>query len=303
MDWDVDELRKLTCNLNFVKNGKVCFSSTSWFPETGVLTACKPGCFAVSLNYRKLDHAIAHNALCLFRSNTTPIALVIRYVLDHANSFDQAVAMLSNAKTMAPCYIILSGAKTGEGVILSRCRNGVERSLNLSTFDGHLVQTNCDFWCTAIEKSWAEDDLLLQNAIERRIKATALINRYLDEKASQQPFEPHTLLKDVLSVAPVCNVETIFSVVMCAARSLYYAQYLASNVDYIEANPRNNVTLLNYQRQRGAKVPFIWRKLTPLLVGLLGVIALMVYYFEIPECVWIRNVFLIVIGFLIGLCI
>jgi N-acylethanolamine-hydrolysing acid amidase len=62
-------------------------------------------------------------------------------------NYATAVATLHTTALPAPCYIIVSGVEAGQGVVISRWRNGGDLwHLNLGKQRWFLPQTNDDHW-------------------------------------------------------------------------------------------------------------------------------------------------------------
>jgi hypothetical protein len=65
-------------------------------------------------------------------------------VAEEADSYEEAVRLLSVSHNIAPSYLIISGVKRDEGVVLEKGRFKVDHRRELSTSNGvwYLVQTN-----------------------------------------------------------------------------------------------------------------------------------------------------------------
>ena len=230
MDWDVDEFRDLTIEVDFVKCKKLLFRATTWVPFVGCLTGMRlnPSSlaqdegFSVSLNYRKCKVDHIHLVRNVFAGFTSCWALefLIRNTLENCTTFDQAVNTFTSSNIMAPCYLIVAGPKRDQAVQINRTRL---RDVNRLTFSGlvgktrrfkkredendpsntqvsngkihYLLQTNCDHWKTKIMPKWAAGDVLLLNALERRTKALALLDSHMDWSAAQSELDQLLLLQ------------------------------------------------------------------------------------------------------------
>ena len=53
MDWAADFLRPLTVRLRFYRGDKLLYEAVSWAGYLGILTAVKPGKYAVAVNFRQ----------------------------------------------------------------------------------------------------------------------------------------------------------------------------------------------------------------------------------------------------------
>ena len=109
MDWELPLLKELTIEVEFMKEGRRLFDATTWVGCVGIFTGMKPGAFAVSLNYRRTnDSALLNVAKTILYS--WPTSFLIREVLTNAQSYEEAVSVLSNSKIIAPCYFIVASS-------------------------------------------------------------------------------------------------------------------------------------------------------------------------------------------------
>eukprot|EP00873_Tetraselmis_striata_P034818 jgi/Tetstr1/455082/TSEL_041935.t1 len=131
MDWDMDALKPLTCEVEMVRNGRIVFVATTWAGYVGILTGLSPGAFSVSVNYRcteKVDiikQILLQNLLSrgLLRRHW-PVSFLVRQALESCSSFADAVAALEHSQLMAPVYFTICGTDSGQGIVLARDRAG-----------------------------------------------------------------------------------------------------------------------------------------------------------------------------------
>jgi hypothetical protein len=109
MDWELPLLKQLTIEVEFMKGGRQVFVATTWVGCVGIFTGMKPGAFAVSLNYRRTNDSVALNVAKTILY-AWPTSFLIREVLTSAQSYEEAVSVLSNSKIIAPCYFIIASA-------------------------------------------------------------------------------------------------------------------------------------------------------------------------------------------------
>jgi hypothetical protein len=220
MDWDkeiADCLGQLTITAVFQKRGNTIYRATTWVGMIGLLTACSSK-FSISLNYRHVGETlgIVNNVLSIL-AGLWPIALLLRFLLDHDLEYDSAIMVMQDTKIASPCYLVITGIHIDQGIILTRERTGTLRPIDLSDRD-FLVQTNIDHWVNHTDPEWAGTDVLLQNALERRVQA----------EQNLQNYEPGTDFKafalKILSKYPTCNDQTVYQVVMHPASGLYEAR-------------------------------------------------------------------------------
>lgn len=138
------QLKDLTINVDFVKNGKLVYRSTTWAGYVGILTAVVPKVCTVAINYRRTNSYFITNVWnALYGS--WPIGFLVRHTLETENSYGTIKCYLSNSSLISPCYITISGTIAGQGIILTRSRSGVDRKDRLtSTNRDYIVQTNLD---------------------------------------------------------------------------------------------------------------------------------------------------------------
>ncbi|KAE9551896.1 hypothetical protein FO519_004887 [Halicephalobus sp. NKZ332] len=147
--WHLSEaLRKVTVNINFVKDGKVLFKGTTFAGHVGIITGMKPDKFTISMNAKVLPDL--SNVISWFsgKYNNTDLHFAMwaeREVMVKANSFQEAREFLSNIVQLAGCYYILGG-KTDEGVIIVRNETSVLDVVELDARKGdwYVLQTNYD---------------------------------------------------------------------------------------------------------------------------------------------------------------
>jgi hypothetical protein len=145
MDWNMPfDLRPLTVNVEFWRDGRPVFVATSWAGFVGIYTGMRPGAFSVSINYRLCGDSLLRN-LAMLPLLAWPIGTFVRHVLTHAATFDDARVMIDRAWLLAPCYIILAGSSPGEACLFTRRRCGHDRLRTLREH-GSIVQCNTDHW-------------------------------------------------------------------------------------------------------------------------------------------------------------
>ena len=131
MDWSMEALKPLTCEVEMVRRGRVVCVATTWAGYVGILTGLRPGAFSVSVNYRctakeeMVKEILLQNLLMrgLLRRHW-PVSFLLRQVLESCSSFSKAVAALEHTQLMAPVYFTVCGAAPGQGLVLARDRSG-----------------------------------------------------------------------------------------------------------------------------------------------------------------------------------
>lgn len=144
-------LQKFIANLTFKgtfhKNGQVLYQANAVAGSVGMPNGVKPGKFSITLNERYHGFLGLKNMYyILFKGGCEPLQL-IREVLEKANSFEEAVKMVSETKLIAPGFFTISGPD--DGVIVTRSHGGVEEKTWLGSTqkdenNWFIVQTNYD---------------------------------------------------------------------------------------------------------------------------------------------------------------
>ncbi|XP_007947248.1 N-acylethanolamine-hydrolyzing acid amidase [Orycteropus afer afer] len=195
-----DILRNLTVDVQFIKNGQIVFTGTTFVGYVGLWTGQSAHKFTISGNERDKGWWWENVIAALFQRHS-PISWLIRSTLSESDSFEAAVFKLANTPLIADVYYIVGGMSPREGVVITRNRHGPEDIWPLDPLNGEWfrVETNYDHW-KPVPK---EDD--------RRTPAIKALNT-----TGQANLSLETLFQ-VLSVFPVYNNDTIYTTVMSAA--------------------------------------------------------------------------------------
>ncbi|CAL8339803.1 unnamed protein product [Lota lota] len=204
LDYPKEILRNLTVNVHFMKNGEVAYRGTSFAGYVGLWTGQSPKRFTISGNQRGKDRwwnwwKNIVSALLLKRS---PVSWLIRETLEGAVDFQEAVLRLSKNPIITGVYYIIAGVRPGEGVVITRDRNGPADIWPLDPLNGewYRVETNFDHWHPS-----------QGGGHRRRDEAVKALNA-----TGQKEINLATLYQ-VLSVYPVCNGITVYTTTMSAA--------------------------------------------------------------------------------------
>jgi N-acylethanolamine-hydrolysing acid amidase len=160
MDWELPLLKDFTIEVDFMKNGKVLYTASTWAGYIGVLTGMKPKSFSISINYRTLGHSPLNNLINTI-SMYWPVGYVVRECLQGCTMYSFAVDYLKNAFLISPVYITVCGIQKDEGCLITRApsksehfislKNGLKSEedpnlVYLAQKENFIVQTNCDWW-------------------------------------------------------------------------------------------------------------------------------------------------------------
>ncbi|XP_066136406.1 N-acylethanolamine-hydrolyzing acid amidase isoform X1 [Saccopteryx bilineata] len=181
-------LRKLTVDVQFLKNGQIAFTGTTFVGYVGLWTGQKPHKFTVSGDERDRGWWW-ENAIAAFLQKHSPISWLIRTTLSESENFEAAVNKLAKTPLIADVYYIVGGMSSREGVVITRSRSGPVDIWPLDPLNGawFRVETNYDHWKPAPEKD------------DRRTPAIKALNATGQANLSLQA------LFQVLSVFPVYN--------------------------------------------------------------------------------------------------
>ncbi|KAM9330517.1 N-acylethanolamine-hydrolyzing acid amidase-like [Gastrophryne carolinensis] len=138
-------LRKITLDVNFIRNGQIVYTGSTFVGFVGLYTGQRPHKFSISANAREHNQHLWKNVVYLLLSSS-PISWLIRNTLDSAPDYESAVAQLSNTHISSEIYLTIAGTRPGEGVAITRDRDGLADILHLNVSDGRwfLIQTNYD---------------------------------------------------------------------------------------------------------------------------------------------------------------
>ncbi|XP_073717268.1 N-acylethanolamine-hydrolyzing acid amidase-like [Misgurnus anguillicaudatus] len=197
LDCPHDVLRNLTLDVVFIKNGQVAYRGTTFAGYVGLWTGQSDKKFTVSGNQRNKGHWWENVISALFKSS--PVSWLVRETLEEAEDFQNAVNRLKKVPIIADVYYIVGGVRPGEGVVITRDRDGSADIWPLDPVNGnwYRVETNFDHW--------------LPSKDDRRDTAMKALN------ATGQDHIDMNSLYQVLSVYPVCRNHTVYTTVMSAA--------------------------------------------------------------------------------------
>ncbi|KAG7329240.1 hypothetical protein KOW79_007414 [Hemibagrus wyckioides] len=199
--WTITEkLKPLVVNVDFKRNNRTVFKSTSFVGYVGMLTGIRPREFTLTMNERfNIDGGyIGILEWILGKRDGMWMSFLTRKVLENATSYEDAKKQLALTKLLAPAYFILGGNQTGQGCVITRTRiNTLDVwDINVKLGRWYVLETNYDHW---------EDPFFLD---DRRTPAMKCMN-----KTTQANINLPTLY-DVLSTKPVLNKLTTYTALM-----------------------------------------------------------------------------------------
>ncbi|XP_048338662.1 N-acylethanolamine-hydrolyzing acid amidase [Sphaerodactylus townsendi] len=195
-----DILRNITIDVDFLRNGEVQYTGTTFFGYIGLWTGQSPYKFTVSGDERDSGRWW-ENAIAAFLNRDVPVSWLMRTVLSKADSYQTASMMLAQTPIIAGVYYIIGGTKPNEGMVITRNRRGPVDIWPLDAMDGgwYRVETNYDHW----KPPPPSDD--------RRTPAIKAMNATGQENINLKS------LYNVLSMYPIMNKDTVYTTVMSAA--------------------------------------------------------------------------------------
>ena len=209
------QMENLTAVVDFKRNGTVLFTSVSYIFMTAFNTAMKPGAFSLSQDERD-QGSIFTNMYDLFLKPRRSTFSTMREVMESAETFEDALKMLSTVPLPAASYFILGGVSPGQGAVITRNRDDAEDVWRLgqrsekgteSTF--YVIETNYDNWMDMDPKD------------NRRAPAERFLN-----STGPVGFDSNTMMRCMTNTdhdssvgeRPVYNSGTVYSAVMQAAK-------------------------------------------------------------------------------------
>lgn len=208
LDWDLPELKDLTIQADFIKDGRQVFKAITWAGFVGIYTAMSAHAYSVTLNYRKPD------TYSLFRLWTKSLNLclrkpcnsfMLRHALETVQDFEQFTAFVTDVETLAPCYLILASGDTGMVITKGSKNKDVKKIRQIR--EDLIVQTNDDIGHMYLDyNQWAAGDPLLLSSKLRHDQF------YRNVKLQQHTFE------EILRARPTTTDFTIYAGLMRPGR-------------------------------------------------------------------------------------
>ncbi|CAB4037165.1 Hypothetical predicted protein, partial [Paramuricea clavata] len=149
--WALSEaLRPLILNFNFQRSGKTVYVITGFTGFIGAITGMKPGVITLTMNERFVPDGgfVGLIEWLVGERDAHWVTFLARDLLDTATSFDMASNALSKTKILAPCYYILGGNSSGQGIVITRGRTKSLYPMSMDQAKGgwYVLQTNYDHW-------------------------------------------------------------------------------------------------------------------------------------------------------------
>jgi len=154
LDYDIPGLRTLTIQVDFQRQNQTVYRGSTWAGYVGLLTGLRPGLFGFTVDERDTPNgSVLDNLYELIAHKGQSVGFTLRAALETANDYDDMVELVSSTQFMAPVYVILSGAASHQGAVVTRDREFALDVWSLDTDDEgqaisawFRVQTNYDRW-------------------------------------------------------------------------------------------------------------------------------------------------------------
>jgi len=169
----------------------------------------RPNGFSISIDTRFYPQGIGQLfyeiVAAIEEHNASLVSFLSRNTMTYQTSFDDAINNLSNDELIADVYYIVGGVNSGEGAVISRNRINATNvwMLDVSVGRWFLVETNYDHWK---QPPWFDN---------RVTPANDAMNSMGQKAISYQD------LFQVLSVKPVFNLQTTFTMLTSAGLGTY----------------------------------------------------------------------------------
>jgi len=142
----------------------------------------------------------------LQKKNATLVTFLLREVFENENDFQGALSNLSSGTLIADVYYIVAGVSAGQGAVISRNRTGADDVWILNSPTRWFeVETNYDHW---EQPPWFDNRL---DPANDAMNAMGVAGVSLDN------------MFKVLSVKPVLNLQTTYTILSCPAKSNFTA--------------------------------------------------------------------------------
>jgi hypothetical protein len=199
-----ESLREMLIQVDFQKGGKTVYHTTGFAGYAGALSALKPNAFSITIDtrfYPEGMYEVFYQLIAaITEKNASLVSFLSRSVVNNENDFNAALNNLVNDPLIADVYYIVAGVSAGEGAVISRNRTtGSDVWMLNAPSRWFEVETNYDHWTQA---PWYDD------RVDPANKAMTAMGR--------NSLSLDGLFK-VLSVKPVLNLQTVYTILACPA--------------------------------------------------------------------------------------
>jgi len=185
-------LRKIHINVVYMRNNKVVAKCGNIAGYVGVFTCLKPGAFAVSMNARGMGNL--QDFISRLLQGKILTTWLLRDTTLKAETYEDAVKEIKTAMTVSGSYIIIAGMKGNEGTVITRARDSIVSSREISKDTWYLVKCNSDDNVITDERTnWANEAMT---------------------KLKQSNTNLDTILSNVLMQHPLLRSNTVSTILM-----------------------------------------------------------------------------------------
>jgi len=203
-----DSLKNITMQVDFQRGGSTLFTATTFAGYVGVLSGMKTGVFSVTIDTRFYPDGLAELfyevIAAIVERNASLISFLSRNALTNQNDFESALNNLANDEILADVYYIMAGAYPSQGAVISRNRMNASDIWRLAPPGRwYEVETNYDHW---EPPPWFDNRITpANNAMNAMGRNNLSLNGMFG----------------VLSVKPVLNIQTTYTILACPAEGSY----------------------------------------------------------------------------------
>eukprot|EP00827_Trimyema_finlayi_P005651 TRINITY_DN608_c0_g1_i2.p1 TRINITY_DN608_c0_g1~~TRINITY_DN608_c0_g1_i2.p1 ORF type:complete len:233 (-),score=56.74 TRINITY_DN608_c0_g1_i2:77-775(-) len=203
----------------------------------GFHSGMKPQEFAVSINSRKAydDEYFRKNFIQILQQQKWNVQYILRKCLENAQTYQEAVEILSTVSLDQTVYFIVSGTQKNEGVVIERDKEAVYAAYKLSESKWFLVQTNydreIDDMPILIFNQTLQDAKLSHKRDNRKTPAEDKLY-----EIGQNNIKRELLMNSILSQAPCKHSLTILSIIM-SAQTGEFNQFIYTENGQHNSNP------------------------------------------------------------------
>jgi hypothetical protein len=212
-----ESLREMLIQVDWQRGGKTVYHTTGFAGYAGALSAMKPNGFSITIDtrfYPEGMYQVFYEIIAAITDkNASLVSFLSRAVVNNENDFNSAVQNLGYDQLIADVYYIVAGVSAGQGAVISRNRNNASDIWMLNAPSRWFeVETNYDHWEPA---PWYDD------RVDPANNAMVAMGR--------NSLSLKGMLK-VLTVKPVLNLQTVYTILACPADGTYqsytrYCQY------------------------------------------------------------------------------
>ena len=142
MDWEMEFLKPLTIEVEFVRGDQHLFNAITWAGYVGIFTGVN-SLYSLAVNYRRSNGTLLGNVKRAL-SMKWPVGYLLRDILENGDRLKIVKHRIYRTQLIAPCYVTICPRKLDAVIAVRDCDKLVEKRHQA---DGLLVQTNHDEGC------------------------------------------------------------------------------------------------------------------------------------------------------------